>query len=241
MCIFLVQLFHDVYGRCDMSIVWAAFGVLATTSVSVVAVYLAIKAHKLAKDIHHAEERRENLVTMRETYAYLYPRYVWFLSKISSNNEKIILKEFAPDTTLKHKVNYTLQFIMKVSRETVIKDVILSEFKIMVGKKMFTWSGNYEIKAETRLLPNDINVDHTVCFDVTLQSRDNFILPQKIDNVNVEISYINIFDIRVDCSHAFELQQHNKPASDLCYVPADEKMNTRIQDILMHTKAQPPC
>ena len=239
----LVQVYWRTNYFADDILIYAG-GVLAFMGT----LFLGLLALHQNDKMHEREARRDEDITKRETYAYLEPKIVFAFHQTTNLNSALVLKEqIAPNFHNEFvDLGWGFQFKMKSSREMmVIAKAKIFHLQFTVGGRSFCSEASLkttpvEIDVETHIYSNETSVDHLMTFMVKLLSKSPLELPDAIQDIRLEISYVNMFGVEVKCLHVFGLNKKieskdttkentNEFFVSKMYLPNPDKLSTFIK------------
>ncbi|MCL2361037.1 MAG: hypothetical protein FWC73_04380 [Defluviitaleaceae bacterium] len=185
-----------------LAYIGGALAFLATTFLTLLAIHISRKLYK-------EQVLKEERITKRDTYVYLVPKYVGIIKQsLSTMKTPLSMSESSALGNATNSVGLVFQLRMKASREAVVDNVEISQFKFSIEDK-----GHYVTNTSYKTKPYRANiklqrwfcsdeVDHELEFSVHLSTIHSFnyndINSGKI-TINLEICYINSFNVKVEC------------------------------------------
>ncbi|MCL1863616.1 MAG: hypothetical protein FWF78_08625 [Defluviitaleaceae bacterium] len=190
----------------------------------VATIYLAVLAHYQTEKLHKEQERKDNLLTKRDTFVFLTPRFIHlsFLGNYPPTGKSLMMKEHTNNKNLTN-IALNFQFKMRASRDMIVNKAKISDFNVKIGNRMFCAENQYRINSfdvdvsAIRWIEND-NVDHIIYLQVYLSACEPHILCSD-ENIagatfNFYVTYINPFNVAVECLNVFVMKD-SKSIDDL--------------------------
>ena len=214
-----------------------------------IALYQSEIALRQNDDMHEREKRRDDNEYIRETYAFLTPVVVFAFHESNWGNG-LAMKQSPHSEDYSCRQSWGFQFKMKASRDfVIINKARVSEMIFRLGKKSFD-SGDvykktpFDATVQSHLLPDDKRIDHLLTFSVKLSGKPPLDLPDEIKDIQLFITYTNIFGVEVECEHRFKLNNDktyvdpsakkrfvDKEFLKKRYLPDYERINTIVSEI----------